>query len=553
MGFGSCVALIIGACIGSAILSLSGLTICYAGPSAIVSWLLAAAIYGGYGVLVACLARRFPHSGGIYIFPKRAFGGIVGAFWGFISGWGFLVSNIIAISFSAIFLGKYLLAGFPSLNGSFPFSVCACILSSMIILLGGKRSQKIQNTLVALLLATLLAYCATAVFGGSFDFSSFKGFFTSGTKGGFGAITSVPIAMVAYGGCVVISFMAAEVSDPERNIPKSLFAGLGAVATVYILVIACVIGTLPLPKLQTDNSLMYIPLIASITDGSLSGFPWLLKLVSVSGVLALLTSIVALLRVNARAMQVMAREGLLPKFLSYENLKGTASKSTVLVTCVCILFCMMSKWTEQMITLGAALNMVCMTITLGAYIKSNPCGKRRNVRISILIVAAFIIATCYLPGIIEGSMAMLVFTASVYALGLAVYLFYRKNVTSRLSGIVVHGKGKGHRHGIPTANLEPYQGEELPEYGVWATRVMLDNKVYYGLTNVGLRPSDDDSKIPSVETLILDFDNQIYGDEMMLEFVRYIRETMKFDDLDSLRAQINKDIETVRSSMPDKC
>lgn len=549
MGLGSCVALIIGACVGSAILSISGVTVFYAGPAAILSWIIAAVIYGAYGVIVAGLARRYPRSGGIYIFPKRAFGGVRGSFWGFVSGWGYIVSNIIAIAFSAIFLGKYLLAGFPGLGPSLAYSIAACLLAAAIILFGGRRSQKIQNALVAMLVATLLIYCGVALFGGGFDISNYSGFFTSGSKGGFGFLNAMPLALVAYGGCVVISFMASEVSEPSRNIPLSLVIGLGAVALIYAAVIACIAGTLPMSVLASDESLRYIPLFASISDGGLAAFPWLSKVVSICGGLALLTTIIALLRVNARAMQVMAREGLLPKFLSRENGRRVPWTSVLLICAVCVVLCFLSRWTEQLITLGAVQNVVCMTVTLVAYIKSRKGSVGRGWRIAVLAGSILLILACYLPDIIRGSWVMMLFTAAVYLIGLVVYFCYRKNVQSRLSGIVVHGKGQGHRHGMPTANLAPYQGEVLPRYGVWATRVMLDNKVYDGLTNVGLRPTDDDSQTPTVETLILDFNSQIYGDEMMLEFVSYIRETLKFQDLDALRAQINEDIKVVRSRL----
>lgn len=549
MGLGSCVALIIGACVGSAILSISGVTVFYAGPAAILSWVIAAVIYGGYGVIVASLARKYPRSGGIYIFPKRAFGGVRGSFWGFVSGWGFIVSNIIAIAFSAMFLGKYLLAGFPGLGPSSAYSVAACLVSAAIILFGGRKSQKIQNTLVVMLVATLLTYCLTALFGGGFNLSGYSDFFSAGAKGCFGFLNAVPLALVAYGGCVVISFMASEVSEPSRNIPLSLVLGLGAVALIYAAVIACIVGTLPMYVISADESLRYIPLFASISVGGLSAYPWLSKVVSICGGLALLTTIIALLRVNARAMQVMAREGLLPKFLGRESSRNVPWTSVLLITSVCILLCFLSRWTEQLITLGAVLNVVCMTITLVAYIKSRKGSIGRGWRISVLVFSILLILACYLPDIVRGSWAMAFFTAGVYLIGLLVFFCYRKNVHSRLSGIVVHGKGQGHRHGMPTANLAPYEGEVLPRYGVWATRVMLDNKVYDGLTNVGLRPTDDDSQIPTVETLILDFNNQIYGDEMMLEFVSFIRETMKFQDLDALRAQINDDIKAVRSRL----
>ena len=545
-GVCSAAALITGACIGSAILSISGVTILYAGPSAILSWLIAALIYGGYGMLVASLARRYPRSGGIYIFPKRAFGGVKGSFWGFISGWGYIVSNVIAIAFSAIFLGEYLKAGFPAMSSGLAASIVSCLAAAAILLAFPRRSGIIQTVLTGILVASLLIYCAFAFFGGAFDASAFNSFFTSGSKGATGFVSAVPLALVAYGGCLVVPFMASEVRNPSRTIPLSLALGLGAVALLYCSVLAAVTGTLPQSVLAGSDRLRYIPLVASVSDGNLAGWPWLLKLVSLSGVLALFTTIIALLRVNAKAMQVMAREGLMPKFLTRENRGGAPYGAVLILAAISVILCFFESITERLILLGALLNVISMVITIAAFrrIRRQEGGAGK---LSILAVAGAVAAVCYIPDVIRGDAGLWIFTLAVYAAGLAVYLFYRMSAKSRLSGIVVHGKGHGHRHGMPTANLDPYPGESLPRYGVWATRVMLDNKVYYGLTNVGLRPSDDDSPAPTVETLILDFNNQIYGDEMMLEFVSYIRETMKFADLDELRSQVSRDIESVRN------
>ena len=94
---------------------------------------------------------------------------------------------------------------------------------------------------------------------------------------------------------------------------------------------------------------------------------------------------------------------------------------------------------------------------------------------------------------------------------------------------------------MPTANLEPYAGQPLPGYGVWATRVRIGDKVYNGVTNVGLRPSDDDNRMPSVETMILDFDEDIYALEMSVSFLRRIRDERKFASLTDLQAQLEID------------
>lgn len=119
-----------------------------------------------------------------------------------------------------------------------------------------------------------------------------------------------------------------------------------------------------------------------------------------------------------------------------------------------------------------------------------------------------------------------------------------------LRGKVIRGKGRGHLHGMPTANLAPEPGARLPKEGVYAARVFLRGEEYAGLTNVGRRPSDDDMPHITVETWILDFSGDIYGEELTLELVGYIRGIKRFEGgLDELREQLKKDEEVLRRMM----
>ena len=115
-----------------------------------------------------------------------------------------------------------------------------------------------------------------------------------------------------------------------------------------------------------------------------------------------------------------------------------------------------------------------------------------------------------------------------------------------ISGIVVHGKGKGHTVGMPTANLSISGFSSTPPYGVYASIVRLPFGFFMGVTNIGLRPSVDDEDKVSIETEIVDFDMDIYGLSMTLELVGYIRETRKMANLESVKEQVGKDIEDVR-------
>ncbi|MDE7282953.1 MAG: riboflavin kinase, partial [Lachnospiraceae bacterium] len=86
-----------------------------------------------------------------------------------------------------------------------------------------------------------------------------------------------------------------------------------------------------------------------------------------------------------------------------------------------------------------------------------------------------------------------------------------------LSGKVIHGRGIGKLVGMPTANMEVSDESALPPSGVYITEILLDGQVYYGITNIGTRPTVDNDKEISVETHILNFNEEIYGKSIRIQ------------------------------------
>ena len=110
-------------------------------------------------------------------------------------------------------------------------------------------------------------------------------------------------------------------------------------------------------------------------------------------------------------------------------------------------------------------------------------------------------------------------------------------------GEVVHGNALGRTIGMPTANLLPGEQKLLPVYGVYATRVEVEGKTYGGVTNVGVKPTIGADRA-NVETTLLDFEGNLYGKQMTVYFLDFLRPEQRFDSLDELKAQISRDKET---------
>ena len=114
-----------------------------------------------------------------------------------------------------------------------------------------------------------------------------------------------------------------------------------------------------------------------------------------------------------------------------------------------------------------------------------------------------------------------------------------------LSGEVVIGARRGRRLGFPTANLEVRPERAVPADGVYAVFAVLGAERYPAVANVGVRPSFDNGH-RTVETHILDFDQDIYGCDLVVEFVARLRDERRFADIDDLVVQIGRDSEAAR-------
>lgn len=113
-------------------------------------------------------------------------------------------------------------------------------------------------------------------------------------------------------------------------------------------------------------------------------------------------------------------------------------------------------------------------------------------------------------------------------------------------GVVVHGEKRGRELGYPTANIEPRSEGFVPADGVYAARVIIDGTVRAAAVSVGNNPTFDGVPEKQVEAYVLDFDSDLYGAEITVEFVRYLRGNVRFDGMPALIAQMADDVETVR-------
>jgi riboflavin kinase/FMN adenylyltransferase len=108
-----------------------------------------------------------------------------------------------------------------------------------------------------------------------------------------------------------------------------------------------------------------------------------------------------------------------------------------------------------------------------------------------------------------------------------------------LDGTIIEGRKRGKTIGFPTANMVT-DNELIPPHGVYATTTTIDGVVHGGVTNIGIRPTFNETE-PTIETHLLRYSGDLYGRGVRLSFVQRLRDERRFDSVDALRAQIDAD------------
>jgi len=111
-----------------------------------------------------------------------------------------------------------------------------------------------------------------------------------------------------------------------------------------------------------------------------------------------------------------------------------------------------------------------------------------------------------------------------------------------LLGKVTHGEHRGTGIGFPTVNLTVDPKMALPPDGVYATRANIGGKEFQAMTNIGRRPTFGDNNERTIESFILNYNQEIYGKEVKIEIIQRLREEKHFDSIEELKKQVAEDV-----------
>lgn len=120
----------------------------------------------------------------------------------------------------------------------------------------------------------------------------------------------------------------------------------------------------------------------------------------------------------------------------------------------------------------------------------------------------------------------------------------------QIKGRVIHGDKRGRTIGFPTANVSLKESYVLPKQGVYAVLINWKEQIYPGVLNLGLKPTfHSNLPSPTLEVHLFDFDQDLYDEEITIQFVSFIREEQRFDSIDLLKYQIEQDIKDAKKKL----
>ncbi|ROQ96450.1 amino acid/polyamine/organocation transporter (APC superfamily) [Streptomyces sp. 2132.2] len=300
LGVADAVVVGLGAMVGAGIFAALAPAAAAAGPAggALLAALAVAALIAYCNAhSSARLAARYPASGGTYVYGRER----LGAFWGYLAGWGFVVGKTASCAAMALTVGAYVWPG-----QQHAVAVVAVVALTAASYGGVQKSARIARVIVAAVLAVLAGVVVVCLTSGAAEAGRLGG--PAGAGAG-GLLQAAGLLFFAFAGYARITTLGEEVRDPRRTIPRAVPLALGIALLVYAAVTVAALSVLGAGALAASPA----PLADAVRA---AGLPGAAPVVRVGAALAALGSLLALVLGVSRTTLAMARDGHLPRALA---------------------------------------------------------------------------------------------------------------------------------------------------------------------------------------------------------------------------------------------
>ncbi|MCP4803435.1 MAG: amino acid permease, partial [Bacteroidetes bacterium] len=263
-----------------------------------------------------------PSSGGTYVYIERAFGPIFGT----ISGIGLWLAMLLKSAFALVGLGAYMLVVI-NMDQELTKYVALIFLAIIFVLniTGVKKVGKFQLYAVGI---SVLSLIMISFFGLQYMDPEFLTPFK--TKGNIGLLSTVAFVYLSYSGVTKVAAIAEEIKNPSRNLPLAMILSLVLITIIYVVVSFVLVGNIPVETLGNDLKPIY-------TLSLKMGGPIIGVLMAIIGIITLISTANAGVLASSRFPFAMARDKLLPEFMSKIDKKYLTPVTTITITCITML------------------------------------------------------------------------------------------------------------------------------------------------------------------------------------------------------------------------
>ncbi len=297
LGVTDAVVIGLGSMIGAGVFAALAPAARAAGSGLLIGLALAAVVAYCNATSSARLAARYPASGGTYVYGRER----LGAFWGYLAGWGFVVGKTASCAAMALTVGSYVWPG-----QAHAVAVAAVVALTALNYTGVQKSALVTRAIVAVVLAVLAAVVVAVLTSGATEAEHLA---VGGDTGFGGVLQAAGLLFFAFAGYARIATLGEEVRDPGRTIPRAVPLALGITLVVYALVAVSVLLALGPARLADATA----PLSDAVRAAGAGGLE---PVVRVGAAVAALGSLLALILGVSRTTLAMARDRHLPHALA---------------------------------------------------------------------------------------------------------------------------------------------------------------------------------------------------------------------------------------------
>jgi APA family basic amino acid/polyamine antiporter len=297
LGLGDAVFIGLGSMVGAGVFAAYAPAARAAGSGLLLGLVVASVVAYCNATSSAQLAAAYPRAGGTYLYGRE----VLGEWWGYVAGWGFLVGKTASCAAMALTFAAYVAPD----GWQRPVAAAVVVVLALVNVAGVTRTALLTRALVSLVLVALVVACVACFASGSPSGPSVWG---SPEHGVHGVLQSAGLLFFAFAGYARIATLGEEVREPERVIPRAIVVALVGAVVVYAVVAVAVLSALGAAG-TADSSAPLADAMRAVGD------PWAVGVVRVGAALASAGALLALTAGLGRTGLAMAREHDLPGWL----------------------------------------------------------------------------------------------------------------------------------------------------------------------------------------------------------------------------------------------